>query len=169
MTPDLVAVGAQLQREPRGVRRVAHRCSCGLPDVIETQPRLPDGTPFPTLYYLTCPRASGAVGRLEAEGEMRRLEESLAEPDIAAHYAQAHDNYLAARNAIANVPEIDGISAGGMPHRVKCLHVLVAHSLAAGPGVNPIGDAALALLPDWGRAGCCVDVSATTVSPEEHR
>jgi len=156
---DLAAVGAQLQRQPRGMRRVVHRCSCGLPDVIETEPRLPDGTPFPTLYYLTCPRATGAVGRLEAEGVMRELEESLSDPDTAARYRTAHDNYLAARNSIAEVPEIDGISAGGMPHRVKCLHVLVAHSLAAGPGVNPMGDAALALLPDWGRAGCCVNIT----------
>ena len=58
----------------------------------------------------------------------------------------------------ARVPEIAGISAGGMPDRVKCLHVLVAHSLAAGPGVNPLGDEALALLPEWGADGPCVKV-----------
>ena len=44
-----------------------------------------------------------------------------------------------------------------MPTRVKCLHVLVAHSLAVGPGVNPLGDEALALLPPWGSAGPCVE------------
>ena len=54
------------------------------------------------------------------------------------------------------MPEIAGISAGGMPDRVKCLHVLVAHALAAGPGVNPLGDEALAALPEWWRNGPCV-------------
>ena len=114
---------------------------------------------FPTLYYLTCPRASGAIGTLEAEGVMREFEALLDDADIAAAYEQAHEQYITTREAIEVVPEISGISAGGMPHRVKCLHVLVAHALAAGPGVNPIGDRALARLSDWGRAGPCVERS----------
>lgn len=156
-TPDdLAAVERQLGRMPRGVRRVAHRCSCGDPDVVETEPRLPDGTPFPTMYYLTCPRAAGLIGTLEAEGTMREMQDRLADdPDLAAAYRRAHDDYLARREAIAHVEEIAGITAGGMPSRVKCLHVLVGHALAAGPGVNPFGDEALAMLPDWGAAGPC--------------
>src|SRR5258708_1152223 len=59
---DLTAITRQLGRVPRGLLGVAHRCPCGLPDVVQTAPRLPDGTPFPTLYYLTCPRAVAAVG-----------------------------------------------------------------------------------------------------------
>ncbi|HEY0869688.1 MAG TPA: DUF501 domain-containing protein, partial [Acidothermaceae bacterium] len=59
---DLAVVERQLGRTPRAVRGVAHRCECGLADVIETQPRLPDGSPFPTFFYLTCPRAASAVG-----------------------------------------------------------------------------------------------------------
>lgn len=153
---DLAAIARQLGREPRGVRRVAHRCSCGDPDVVETEPRLPDGTPFPTLYYLTCPRAAGLIGTLEAGGTMREMQDRLADdPDLAAGYTAAHEAYLAAREEIAHVDEIAGITAGGMPSRVKCLHVLVGHSLAAGPGVNPLGDEALVLLPDWGAAGPC--------------
>jgi hypothetical protein len=70
---DLAAVGAQLGRSPRASRAVAHRCSCGLPDVVETSPRLEDGTPFPTLFYLTCPRAASAIGRIEASGVMREM------------------------------------------------------------------------------------------------
>jgi len=152
---DLVA--AQLARPPRAMRAVAHRCPCGLPDVVETAPRLADGTPFPTLYYLTCPRANAAVGRLEADGTMRRMTERLgADDDLAARYRQAHESYLARREQLGDVPEIAGISAGGMPTRVKCLHVLVAHSLAAGRGVNPLGDEALEALPDWWSAGPCV-------------
>jgi hypothetical protein len=153
---DLAAVARQLGREPRGVRAVAHRCSCGDPDVVETEPRLPDGTPFPTTYYLTCPRAAGLIGTLEAEGTMREMQDRLgADPELAAAYRAAHDDYLARREAIGHVEEIAGISAGGMPARVKCLHVLVGHALAAGPGVNPLGDEALGLLPDWGSLGPC--------------
>jgi len=154
---DVAAVAAQLGRVPRGARRVAHRCPCGNPDVVETEPRLPDGTPFPTLYYLTCPRATGAVSTLESLGVMRTMQDRLAdEPELAVAYRRAHEAYLAARLAIAEVPEIDGISAGGMPDRVKCLHVLVGHALAAGPGVNPLGDEALAALPPWWSEGPCV-------------
>ena len=150
-------MSAQLGRPPRGSWAVAHRCPCGDPDVVETEPRLPDGTPFPTLYYLTCPRATGAVSTLESQGLMRRMQERLAdEPDLAAKYRVAHEAYLSVRRAICEVPEIDGISAGGMPDRVKCLHVLVGHALAAGPGVNPFGDEALALLAPWWAGGSCV-------------
>jgi hypothetical protein len=53
------------------------------------------------------------------------------------------------------VPEIEGVSAGGMPNRVKCLHVLVGHSLAKGPGVNPLGDEAVTLLGDWWTGSSC--------------
>jgi uncharacterized protein len=159
---DLAAVGRQLGRDPRGVRSVAHRCSCGDPDVVETEPRLPDGTPFPTLYYLTCPRAAGLVGTLEAGGTMRAMQERLSlDPDLAAAYRRAHEDYLAARESIDHVEEIAGITAGGMPSRVKCLHVLVGHALAAGPGVNPFGDEALAALPDWGAAGPCTRAEAS--------
>ena len=153
---DLDVVRRQLGREPRGVHAVAHRCSCGDPDVVATEPRLPDGTPFPTLYYLTCPRAAGLIGTLEAQGVMREMQDRLgADPELAAAYAAAHEAYLASREEVGHVEEIAGISAGGMPSRVKCLHVLVGHALAAGPGVNPFGDEALALLPDWGASGSC--------------
>ena len=153
---DLDIVAEQLGRRPRGTRAIAHRCPCGNPDVVETSPRLDDGTPFPTLFYLTCPRAAGLIGTLEASGVMREMTERLvSDADLQARYAAAHRAYVRARDAIEPVPEIDGVSAGGMPDRVKCLHVLVAHSLAAGPGVNPLGDEALDLLPDWWAAGPC--------------
>jgi cell division protein FtsB len=156
---DRQAVAAQLGRPPRGAHAVAHRCGCGLPDVIETEPRLEDGTPFPTLYYLTCPRASAAVGRLEGSGLMREMNARLAgDRELAGSYAAAHRDYLARRCQLGRVGEIDGVSAGGMPNRVKCLHVLVGHALAVGVGVNPLGDEALALLPAYGAAGPCVAV-----------
>jgi hypothetical protein len=150
------AVAQQLGRTPRGLAAVAHRCPCGQPDVVVTSPRLPDGTPFPTLYYLTCPRAAAAIGTLEAEGWMFRMQQRLAEdPELARAYAAAHDSYLAEREAIGDVPEIAGVSAGGMPDRVKCLHVLAAHSLAAGPGVNPLGDEVVSAIAGWWRGRSC--------------
>jgi hypothetical protein len=156
---DVAVVSRQLGRPARGVRKVAHRCRCGLPDVVETEPRLPDGTPFPTTFYLTCPRLASAVGRLEESGLMREWTQRLrTDPECAAAYARAHQHYIDYRAAIDDVPEIAGVSAGGMPDRVKCLHALVAHALAAGPGANPFGDEALALLPDWAADGPCVDV-----------
>ncbi|CAA9315555.1 MAG: FIG004853: possible toxin to DivIC [uncultured Nocardioidaceae bacterium] len=158
---DLAAVAAQLGREPRGVAGVAHRCPCGQPDAVATDPRLPDGTPFPTTYYLTCPRLTGAVSTLEASGLMRSMTERLAtDPDLADAYQAAHEAYLEQRQRRGDVPEIEGVSAGGMPTRVKCLHVLVAHSLAAGPGVNRLGDEALAALPQWWSDGSCVSTQA---------
>ncbi|MQA06062.1 MAG: DUF501 domain-containing protein [Streptosporangiales bacterium] len=152
---DLQAVERQLGRPPRGVRAIAHRCPCGLPDVVETSPRLPDGTPFPTLYYLTCPRAAAQIGRLEAAGVMREMTERLAaDADLAASYQAAHDDYLARRDAIDVLPNRD--TAGGMPARVKCLHALAAHALAVGSGVNPFGDEAVARAGDWWQRGRCV-------------
>ncbi|GAA2524626.1 DUF501 domain-containing protein [Pilimelia columellifera subsp. columellifera] len=159
---DLAAVGAQLGRAPRGTRAVAHRCPCGNPDVVETTPRLADGTPFPTLYYLTCPKATAACSRLESSGLMRDMAARLsADPQLADQYRAAHEDYLAKRSAIAEVSEIAGISAGGMPGRVKCLHVHLGHALAAGPGVNPFGDEVLAAVGPWWLTGCCTAPDAT--------
>jgi hypothetical protein len=139
---DIAAVSEQLGRPARNVIGIAARCACGAPTVVSTKPRLADGTPFPTLYYLSHPAATAAVSTLEATGVMPELA-ALLEGEVADAYTSAHEAYLADRESIESVPEIDGISAGGMPSRVKCLHALVGHSLAAGPGVNPIGDLAL--------------------------
>ena len=159
---DEAVMAAQLGRPMRGVAGIGHRCPCGNPDVVATQPRLPNGTPFPTTFYLTCPRAASRIGTLEGSGLMREMQDRLgSDPELAAAYAAAHDRYLEVRAAIAaehglDVPEIEGISAGGMPDRVKCLHVLAAHSLAAGPGVNPLGDEVLDALGEWWASGPCV-------------
>jgi hypothetical protein len=158
---DVAAVSAQLGRVPRGVRAIAHRCPCGLPDVVETAPRLADGTPFPTLYYLTCPKAASAIGTLEAGGLMREMTARLdRDPALVAAYQDAHDDYLRRRDEAAREDGIEPLpggmqSSGGMPTRVKCLHALVAHELAV-PGANPFGREALDALPDWWRTGSCV-------------
>ena len=155
---DEAAIEAQLGRTPRGVREVGHRCPCGSPDVVTTEPRLPSGTPFPTTFYLTCPRAASRIGTLEGSGLMKQMQDRLGEdPELAAAYRAAHERYLAAREELGHVEEIEGISAGGMPDRVKCLHVLAGQALAQGPGVNPLGDEVLELLGPWWEAGPCVE------------
>ncbi|MGA0857841.1 MAG: DUF501 domain-containing protein [Candidatus Nanopelagicales bacterium] len=152
---DEEALALQIGRPARGVVEVAHRCKCGLPDVVKTLPKLPDGTPFPTMYYITCQKLASKIGTLEANGVMKELEKVLdSDPELKLAYAKAHASYLEERNSLEDVEEIQGISAGGMPTRVKCLHALIAHSLAVGPGVNPIGDKALALLQEWGNSPC---------------
>jgi hypothetical protein len=159
---DVAAIAAQLGRPARAIHGVGHRCPCGNPDVVTTEPRLADGTPFPTTFYLTCPRAASLIGTLEASGLMREMTERLADDEeLAAAYQRAHAAYLAARADIADeigqsVPEIAGVSAGGMPARVKCLHVLAGQSLAQGRGVNPLGDEVLDALGEWWAAGPCV-------------
>ena len=157
---DEQAIHDQLGRMPRGVAGVAWRCPCGKPGVVATEPRLPDGTPFPTTYYLTCSRATSACSTLEASGLMAEMTERLGQDEeLAASYAAAHEAYLADRAALGDVPEIAGISAGGMPTRVKCLHVLAGHALAAGPGVNPLGDETVeALGAFWERP--CLEADA---------
>ncbi|MCS6712666.1 DUF501 domain-containing protein [Brachybacterium sp. EF45031] len=148
----------QLGRDMRGVVSIAARCVCGAPAVVRTRPRLEDGTPFPTSLYLTLPSMVAAVSRVEATGRMAELTADLADDeDLAAAYRAAHERYIARREQLGTTPEIDGISAGGMPTRVKCLHALVGQALAEGPGVNPVADRVLGELRDQGIAslGVC--------------
>jgi hypothetical protein len=158
---DREIVAQQLGRPPRAMRAVAFRCPSGHPAVIQTNPRLADGTPFPTLYYLTCPKANSAIGTLEAGGVMRTMTARLAaDPDLAARYRAADADYRGRRDAAARADGIEPLpaatqTAGGMPDRVKCLHALVAHELAV-PGANPFGREALDALPEWWRNGPCV-------------
>lgn len=153
-TEDVAEVTRQLGRPARDILEIAARCVCGRPLVVKTNPRLGDGTPFPTLYYLTQPAATAAVSTLEATGLMAQLQEQLTSDEkLQQQYLAAHQSYLAEREAILEVEEIKDFSAGGMPERVKCLHALVGHSLAKGPGVNPIGDIALENL-QWSPTQC---------------
>jgi len=170
---DLAIVAEQLGRPPRGVMAIAHRCPCGLPDVVRTAPRLADGTPFPTLFYLTCPRACSAMSSLEAAGVMREMTARLqSDTALRARYLAAHEDYLARRDEAAAAAGLEPLppgtqSAGGMPDRVKCLHALAAHALAV-PGGNPLGADALRLAGVWWHAGPCVTTAsqATDASRE---
>ena len=170
-TADLETLSRQLGRPVRDVVEIGARCVCGNPLVATTAPRLSNGIPFPTTYYLTHPVITAAVSRLEAGGTMTEMTERLErDPGLADRYRRAHEAYLRARSeigmrsGIGPVPEIDGVSAGGMPTRVKCLHVRVGHSLAAGPGVNPLGDEALEAISEWWTVDECRCSGAWDVS-----
>jgi len=140
----------ELGRPPRGLLAVAYRCDHGVPAVVQTAPRLPDGTPFPTMFYLCCSALNSAVSRMESVGVMRAMTAQLAaDPELAALYRSAHESYLKMRNDLDDLGI--AVTAGGMPDRVKCIHVLVAHSLAVGRGINPLGDQAVDALPDYFR------------------
>lgn len=164
---DIAIVSHQLGRPARNVIGISARCVCGAPTVVATMPRLDDGTPFPTLYYLCHPAATAAISTLEATGVMPQLSALLQDQDdVARDYLAAHHAYLADRNSLEVVDELAGVSAGGMPTRVKCLHALAGHALSAGPGVNPIGDRALALA-NWSPEVCqCADYSAAAEPAE---
>src|SRR6218665_504265 len=97
----------QLGRPMRGVVGIAARCVCGNPTVVATEPRLPDGTPFPTFYYLTHPGATAAMSALEATQVMVEFSALLAEDaEVADAYTHAHAAYLADRAVYGEVDEI---------------------------------------------------------------
>ncbi|ADH93213.1 DUF501 domain-containing protein [Arcanobacterium haemolyticum] len=151
---DRAILTAQLGRDPRGLVGIGARCACGAPAVTITYPRLPDGSPFPTVFYLSYPWLVREISRIESAGEMVSYNERLAaDPEYAAAHARAHDSYVERRDVMDEVPEIAGKSAGGMPDRVKCLHALAGYALAAGPGVCPAGDDVLAQV-GWDPAVC---------------
>jgi hypothetical protein len=132
-------VAARMIGRPlRGESAAAVRCAWGLPAVLRVDPRLRDGTPFPTTFWLACPLAVKHVGTLEADGAMAGLNQRLAEDeDLAAEYRAAHERYLAFRERLGPPLPRATASAGGMPDRVKCLHALYGHHLATLD--NPIG------------------------------
>ena len=166
---DLKVIERQLGRPPRNVLKIAHRCECGAPAVITTAPRLSDGTPFPTYFYATCPKLTGALSTLESAGLMTQFNQELSTDfNLREHLKTAHDRYLQARDlAMKNLAEtyddenheLKNISAGGMPDRIKCLHAIAAQSFAQGVGVNKLGDRTIAALPKWWCEAPCSSAS----------
>ena len=159
---DIRVLSAQLGRTVRDVIEIPARCVCGNPLVAATAPRLSNGSPFPTVFYLAHPAITAAASRLEAGGLMYEMTDALAaDTELANRYTLAHENYLAERERIRlisgtdDVPEIENISAGGMPTRVKCLHAVIGHTLAVGRGINPMGDWGLDAIADWWTPQVC--------------
>ena len=123
---DLERLELQLGRAPYPPLRIVCRCSAGWPVVVEQPPVTPDGTPFPTAFWLCCPGLVRAVSTLEAAGGVRVLEERIAtDPLLAAGFDQAMARHRALR------PDA-GLGIGGVraDRRVKCLHAHVAFGIA---------------------------------------
>lgn len=138
---DRQVVEIQLGRALRARSEVVARCHLGLPVVIRVPPHLEDGTPFPTLYWLTCPLATARIGRLEGSGGVKRMEsKAVADPEFAADLEKAHSDYAAEREALVtndDAPRPSG-GVGGTTRGVKCLHAHYAHHAAGGE--NPVGE-----------------------------
>jgi hypothetical protein len=126
LVDDRRVVSWQLGRPARTFRRVAVRCAHGFPAVTEQAPFGPDGEPFPTTYYLTCPWLVAAIARLEAAGGVERWSRAAAEDRrLAESLARADREQRALR------PELDvGIGGTRVPGKLKCLHAHAAFALA---------------------------------------
>lgn len=157
-------ISAQLGRPARGEPAVVHRCRFGLPTVVRVAPRLEDGTPFPTTFWLSCPAMRSRVGTLEADHAMVGLNDRLGdEPEFAAAYAAAHERYVGFRDTLPD-PATEGgpqplpgaPGAGGMPGHIKCLHVHAGHHLATGD--NVVGAWTVEASTPLPCSGPCVDV-----------
>ncbi len=138
---DLDFLRAALGRAPRGLAGVARRCAVGLPVVIVNEPFLSDGSPFPTTFWLVCPKAVKAVSALEASGLIGEVEKEIASnADLRAALLKAHTEYAKYRKRLAQSthPSLD-TGIGGVRHlaSIKCLHAHYAHHLAGGQ--NPVG------------------------------
>lgn len=161
-------LSAQLGRPARGSPAVVHRCVFGLPTVVRVAPRLEDGTPFPTTFWLSCPVLRSRVGTLEADHAMVGLNARLeSDPQLAADYAEAYERYVGFRDSL-DEPLPGQPGAGGMPRHIKCLHAHAAHTLATGD--NPIGRWTLEHATPAPCSGPCVDaddVQAALDGPDQ--
>jgi len=168
---DDAVVAAQIGRPLRAAAVAARRCPLGLPVVIMVPPRLDDGTPFPTRYWLCCPLAQRRVGRLEGAGGVAAMERrAAADAEFGARLEAAHARYAASRDAVLE----DGPEArpsggvGGARAGVKCLHAHYA-DYAAG-NANPVGEAAALWVEPLDCAEpCVVEVSGRVLTNSRWR
>lgn len=151
---------------PRSILPVAVvvRCLDGQPSVVK-MPLIRDGTPFPTLYWLTDPILAPRITALEYQGGVDRAQNLLRDnDDVRAIFLEQHVRYRNARWATATDLEqrlaiskgynkkLSEVGIGGVADylSVKCLHLHVAHFLAAQD--NVIGRWALdQVAPDYAR------------------
>ena len=138
----------------RGVLGIAARCPAGHAAVITCSPlqrqrgRL---VPFPTLYWLVCPRLCRTLANLERSGVIKQLEAEIAgDATFFAAISKDHDDYIARRWAALSREERDLVEreslmekmrsrgiGGIMNHAtVKCLHTHFAHHLACGSTIG---------------------------------
>ncbi len=151
---DRAVIEAQLGRPQRADSEVVSRCHLELPVVVRVPPLLDDGTPFPTLYWLTCPLAVARIARLESSGGVKRMD-TKSETDLrfGADLEKAHRSYGVERDALVPVDTepVPSGGVGGSSAGVKCLHAHYAHS--RGGGENPVGK----LVQEWVEPLDCVE------------
>ena len=138
---DRTVIETQIGRPLRADSVVVSRCHLGLPVVVRVPPLLADGTPFPTLYWLTCPLATTRIGRLEAAGGVKRMEgKAAADESFARRLEEAHREYAEERRGLLPAGEgpVASGGVGGASAGVKCLHAHYAHTRAGGD--NPVGE-----------------------------
>lgn len=134
-------VALQIGRPPRSDPKVLSTCHLGLPVVVESPPVLEDGTPFPTLYWLTCPLAVKRVSRLEAAGGVKRMDaRSARDEEFARRLRASHSRYAARRDAKLPATARHKPSGGvaGSRKGVKCLHAHYADHRSGND--NPVGE-----------------------------
>jgi hypothetical protein len=160
---DRAIVARQLGRSPRAYRRVVVRCPYGLPAVTEQGPYDPNGEPFPTTYYLTCPHLVAAVARLEAAGAVDRWSRAATErEDLAASLEKATEEQRRVRLELAgdrrgrdDGASLElGIAGSRTPNHLKCLHAHAAFTLAR-PGYVLGEEILREIEPLWPGDRCC--------------
>jgi hypothetical protein len=160
MDDDRDLVERQLGRPPRAFRRVVRRCPFGRPAVTEQAPHAPDGEPFPTTYYLTCPQLVARVSHLEAAGGVERWTQAAREdPELAASRSRADEEQRVLRRELAGGwehPSLDsGVGGSSRAGSLKCLHAHAAFALAR-PGYR-LGEEILRELDPLWPDRCCME------------
>lgn len=163
---DNLVIAQQLGRPPKNVVEVAARCPAGHPCVITCYPLQAGGdsdnklqrddarrVPFPTLYWLTCPRVSAQLAHLERDGKIGEVEDAIAGDETLRNQLDCdHENYIAKRwQLLAAADQLHVAEAnlhdafmnrgiGGMKNRqaIKCLHLHFAHHLAESNAVGQL-------------------------------
>ena len=164
---DREVVAVQIGRPPRSRVPVTARCHLGMPVVIDVPPILDDGTPFPTMHWLTCPLATIRISRIESAGGVRVADELIrTDPEVRAAFGAAMQRYAQARTSLlpqgwdgpAPTGGVAGSSGG-----VKCLHAQYADSASGND--NPIGaDVAQRIEPLVCTTTCVVEVDGIAVA-----
>jgi exopolyphosphatase/guanosine-5'-triphosphate,3'-diphosphate pyrophosphatase len=137
---DAAVIAGQLGRTPRDVTGIAVRCRFGFPAVIETAPVLSEGSPNPTLLYLTCPYLAAGVSGIEARGGVRAFRDRCREdPALKSTVDEVTALYRARRAQLVGSPEQEarleaGIGGPSRPDRASCLHAHAAAFLAVKAG-----------------------------------
>ncbi|TGD74694.1 DUF501 domain-containing protein [Mangrovimicrobium sediminis] len=136
-------VAELLGREPRGLAAIAVAGSGGEPVVIRVA-ALVDDKPFPTLFWLVCPRLNYRIDVVEAGGLIARLQARIdADPALREAMVEDHRRHIALRDSyidaaqrqrlqqlgFAAVFECKGIGGIADFGRIRCLHTWYAAHL----------------------------------------